>query len=132
MILVDTSVWVELLRGRAGRAHDHVSRLVAERPRGVATTEPIQMELWCGAGSAELTRVEALTSSLVLLAVDPTTDYADAAAIYRAARANGRPSRKVACLIASVALRRDVEVWHRDADFEAIAAVTSLRRFDLR
>lgn len=133
MILVDSSAWIERLRGSGTLAARSIGDLVRDRPTEVATTEPIQMELWCGVGSNELARVEALTSSLVLLSVEPALDHAEAAAIYRATRANGRAARKANdCLIASVALRHDAEVWHRDADFEAIAAVTELRTRDLR
>ena len=133
MILVDSSVWIDRLRGTRTRAFDALDTLVAERPMEVAITEQIQMELCAGAAPADVPAVEALTASLVLLGVDPPTDFHAAAAMFRATRANGRIARKLAdCLIASVALRHDAEVWHRDADFEAIAAVTALRTFDLR
>lgn len=91
------------------------------------------MELLCGSGSVELARVEALLDSLPVLSVQPSVDYAGAAAIFRATRANGRQARRVNdCLIAAVALRRGAVLWHKDADFEAIAAVTQLKTVDLR
>ena len=91
------------------------------------------MELLCGAGPVELDRVRNLIDSLNVLSIEPSADFADAAAIFRATRANGRQARKVNdCLIAAVALRHDAVLWHKDSDFEAIAAVTKLKTVDLR
>lgn len=130
MILVDTSVWIDRLRGTRGRAFAAVEELT---DGNAATTEPIVMELLCGAGPIELARVKVLLDSLTVLSVQPSTDYTDAAAIFRATRANGRQARKVNdCLIAAVALRHGAEFWHKDADFEAIAVVTQLKTVDLR
>lgn len=133
MILVDTSVWIDRLRGTRGRAFAAVEELVDVRRGNAAITEPIAMELLCGAGPVELARVKVLLDSLTVLSVQPSVDFADAAAIFRATRANGRQARKVnVCLIAAVALRHGAELWHKDADFEAIAAVTQLKTVDLR
>lgn len=91
------------------------------------------MELMCGSGSAELLRVQRLIDSLALLTTDPPRDFLEAAAIYRSSRSIGRPVRKITdCLIAAVALRHDAELWHKDADYEAIAAAVPLRAVDLR
>ena len=110
-----------------------VEQLIDTQPAEVAITEPITMELLAGAKPIDLSRVQTLVGSLPVLSIQPSVDFADAAAISRATRANGRQARKVNdCLIAAVALRNDAELWHKDADFEAIAAVTSLRTVDLR
>lgn len=132
MILVASSVWIDRLRGTRSLAYTRVGEVVAQRPSDVATTEPIQMELLCGS-VAELMNVQRLLSMLTVLSIDPPRDYFDAAAIYRSARAIGRPIRKMNdCLIAAVALRTGAELWHKDADFEAIAAVSALKSVDLR
>lgn len=45
-----------------------------------------------------------------------TTDYTDAAQLYRSARAGGMTVRKLAdCLVAAVALRHGAEIWHKVA-----------------
>jgi len=50
------------------------------------------------------------------------------AGLYRAARNRGLTVRSsVDCLIAACALRHDLDVLHRDRDFEAIAHVSPLR-----
>lgn len=133
MILVDTSVWIDRLRGVRTRAYARIGAAVAERPADVATTEPIQMELLCGSGPHEFMKVQRLLSTLTVLSIEPSRDFVDAAAIYRSTRAMGRPVRAANdCLIAAVALRHGVELWHKDSGFESIAAATSLRTTDLR
>jgi predicted nucleic acid-binding protein len=53
----------------------------------------------------------------------------EAAGLYRTARARGVTVRSsVDCLIAACALRHDLEVLHRDRDFDAIARVSPLRQ----
>jgi hypothetical protein len=123
VILVDTSVWIEVLRGSPGDAIRHLIRSEAD---ALATTGPIIMELLAGSNQPDLH--EQMLGALVQRPVDPNLDYPHAAAIYRAVRRSGRTVRALNdCLIAAVALRFDDEVAHRDADFEHIAQVTRLR-----
>lgn len=52
----------------------------------------------------------------------------DAVALYRRARHAGLTIRSsVDCLIAACAIRHDLEVLHRDRDFEALATISPLR-----
>jgi predicted nucleic acid-binding protein len=52
----------------------------------------------------------------------------EAANLYRAARRAGLTVRSsVDCLIAACAIRHDLEVLHRDRDFDALARVASLQ-----
>lgn len=133
MRLLDSSAWIEYLRGTGSPAAAVVERLL-DRPDEIALTEPVVMEILAGAtDEAGLRALENLTSALTTLPLDPRTDFHDAARIFRAARRKGRTVRRLNdCLIAAVALRHDVPVVHRDQDFEAIASVTTLRTESLR
>ena len=133
MILVDTSAWVEHLRGTGSDIGQRLDRLIDEGAE-LVTTEAVVMELLAGADTpARELALEQLTSGLPVLSIDPALDFRRAAQIYVSARLGreqygGRTVRSlVDCLIASVALRHDVSVLHRDADFEAITAVTGLK-----
>ena len=78
-------------------------------------------------------RVERILNSTANLVLDTNLDFAAAAAIFRAVRRSGHTVRsKVDCLIAAIAIRHDVPLLHRDADFERIAAVTGMRHQSLR
>jgi hypothetical protein len=58
----------------------------------------------------------------------PVSLFLAAADLYRVGREKGRTIRSSAdCLIAEVAIKNRVPVWHRDRDFDAIASFTSLQ-----
>lgn len=125
--LIDSSAWIEYLRDTGSAAANEVERLI-DTDADIATTEPIVMELLAGPTNPKaLSLVDALTAGLPLIRVDPYTDHHHAAAIYRAARSQGKTVRSlVDCLIAAVALRTDATLLHRDGDFDIIAEFTPL------
>jgi predicted nucleic acid-binding protein len=128
VFLIDTSAWVDHLRGADTAAARELRDLIRDHASELSTTEPIIMELLAGAPEDRaLRRLEDLTNRLVLLAVDPRVDYHDAAALFRATRRTGRTVRKlVDCLIAAVAIRSGAVLVHKDADFDSIAGATPL------
>ena len=131
MTLVDTSVWVEFLRGTPGPSTGFVrERLGAD----LATSEPVMMELLAGARPGEhAARLERLLLSQTWHRVDAGLDYRGAVDVFHATRAAGHHPRSLQdCLVAAIALRLDVPVAHRDADYAHIAAATRLRTIDLR
>ncbi|MGL5859352.1 MAG: type II toxin-antitoxin system VapC family toxin [Angustibacter sp.] len=131
MTLVDTSVWVEFLRGADGPATPFVrDRLGVD----IATSEPIMMELLAGAGAgAHAARLERLLLSQRWHRLEVGLDYRGAVDVFHATRATGHQPRSLQdCLIAAIALRSRVPVAHRDADYERIAAATGLHTVDLR
>ena len=55
--------------------------------------------------------------------------YLEASSLYRSARRSGLTIRSsVDCLIASCALRHDLEVLHHDRDYTSLARITPLRQ----
>lgn len=128
MILVDTSAWVEFLRGTDSPVCNAVDRLLDVE---LATCDAISMELLAGARDEH--QLKQLRGLLARATVLPTTpaDYELAAALYRSCRSRGETVRKlIDCLIASVAVRADIEVLHADADFEVLARHTVVRTHD--
>ena len=79
------------------------------------------------AGAYRLAKQSMLASPIVEspMAIDV---WLEAAQLYRTARAAGTTIRSAAdCLIATCALRHDLEVLHRDRDYEHLARVSPLR-----
>jgi predicted nucleic acid-binding protein len=128
VILVDTSAWIELLRGTGHPAHTTL-RHHLERRAALATTEPVVMELLAGARSApERARLRARLTALPLLSVQGLADFEAAADLYRACQGRGATVRKlIDCLIAAVAIREHSTVLHNDRDFDVLARHTPLR-----
>lgn len=132
MTLVDSSVWIDFLRRPGQPGNEPLRALI--RDHNVATTAPIAMELLMGpTDELAVRRIERVLGSLTTLDVDPEDDFRAAAAIHRAVRRSGRSVRsKLDCLIAAIAIRHEVPLLHKDADFEVIAAVAELRHQSLR
>lgn len=130
MILVDTSAWIEFLRGTDDPIVAQLSSLI-EAGAELTTTEPIVMELLAGATTARLEQtVGVLVDGLPVTPVDARLDYRAAAALYVFFRRNGHPIRSlVDCLIAAVAIRRGFTVLHKDRDFDFLAEISSLQTY---
>lgn len=123
MILVDTSAWVEFLRGTGSETHLRLRGLL-ERDDPLATTEVVVMEVLAGArDQAHLERLRrAVLGRCEMLVGHGLADYEEASAIYRRCRGQGSTVRRlVDCLIAAVAIRAGVPLLHADDDFERIA-----------
>jgi predicted nucleic acid-binding protein len=122
MILVDTSIWIELLNGNRGdmRKDDLVV---------FVTCGPIVQEILQGLrpGPESDAFRRAFSAVPVLSDPLPLKTFQAAADIYRQGRRKGITIRSsVDCLIAAIAIENEIPVWHRDRDFAAIARYTAL------
>jgi predicted nucleic acid-binding protein len=134
VILVDTSVWIEHLRRTQSAAHLAFRDLATADPASIATCEPIAMELLAGPTDPfTVRRIEDQLGTLEDVDVDASQDFRAAAALARAVRRTGHTVRSMTdCLIAAIALRHDVALWHCDEDYVRIADVAELKHRDLR
>lgn len=126
MILVDTSVWIEMLRRQ--RPLD-LERIVDFTQ--IVTCPPVVQEVLQGIHDERAFRI-AREAMLALPNVEspmPVEVWLEAAQLYRNARAAGVTVRSgTDCLIAACALRHDLEVLHRDRDYAQLARVVPLRQ----
>ncbi len=126
MILVDTSVWIEVFRARRPLDLEAIVDL-----DDVATCLPVVQEVLQGfrdEGAHRRAREAMLAFPIVESPLDAKV-FLEAVDLYRSARRVGRTVRSsIDCLIAACALRHDLEVLHRDRDFAAIAEVSALRQ----
>ncbi len=128
MTLVDSSAWIELLRDTGSPSCDRVHQLLAGEADETAICGPVRMEVLAGARDDShlvvLTDLLTRATSLPML----TTDYDDAAELYRRCRRQGETVRKmIDCLIAAVAIRAGIPILHNDSDFRALARHTELQ-----
>ena len=125
MILVDTSAWIEFLRDTGSPICQRVDDLLAAE---IATCDVVRMEVLAGARDEQhLQQLRRLLARASTLPTEPV-DYDAAAALYRTCRQRGHTVRKlIDCLIAAVAIRGNVPVLHRDADFDILAQNTPLQ-----
>jgi predicted nucleic acid-binding protein len=122
VILVDTSVWVALMRG--------ATRVDWEEMGEFAVCGPVIQEILQGLDDSPAAMEFRSGLSHVAILGDPVRldTFAEAARIYRIGRSRGYTIRSSAdCLIAAIALEAGVPVWHRDRDYDNIARFTALR-----
>ena len=132
MVLVDTSVWIEVFR--------KPSRVRLEQAvdfDDVVTCLPVIQEVLQGFDDerAFLLARDAMHALPVVESPIGGPVFDQAVDLYRAARRAGLTVRSgVDCLIAACALRHRLEVLHRDRDYEVLARVSSLqsRRLKIR
>jgi predicted nucleic acid-binding protein len=129
VVLVDTSVWIEVFRKPAGIALPSAFDL-----DDVVTCLPVVQEVLQGFQDEQAFPVarEAMLSLPVVESPLRREVFEEAVQLYRAVRRSGRTVRSgIDCLIAACALRHGLPVAHHDRDFEAIKAGSALetRRF---
>jgi predicted nucleic acid-binding protein len=129
VILVDTSVWINFLRGQMPQRPGEDELLL------FSTCGPIIQEVM--QGLTDTPRRASFRDSLLALPrfADPIPAdlYLEAAEIFRDGRRRGYTIRSsIDCLIAAIAIRHQVPVWHSDRDFDVIAKYTRLSIYQRR
>ncbi|UYM03678.1 type II toxin-antitoxin system VapC family toxin [Solicola gregarius] len=127
-MIVDTSVWIEYLRRGDSRAGERLAASIREGAR-IVVPETVLMELLSGPTDEHVaTQRRRMLEAFEVVAFAPLVDSVRAAGLQRACRRAGETVRNLGdCQIAAVALRLDVAVMHRDADFEVLARHAGLR-----
>lgn len=128
MIVVDTSVWIDVLNDTFSPQATICVELI-ETGQPIALTDVILTEILQGLRSdREATRVERHLRAFPILRLSELDDFVLAAGLYRAARRAGVTIRKTLdCLIAAPCVRTGVPLLHADADFDRLATCTPLR-----
>ena len=125
MYLVDTSVWIDFLRGKRA-AHVQALHALLEGDEAVGIAPIVLQEILQGADSQD--RFHKWRTYFVELACyiseDPAATHVAAADLYQRCRRAGKtPRSSNDCLIAEIAIEERLLLLHHDRDFDAIAAV---------
>ena len=126
MLLIDTSVWISVLRDRSGQVRQQLETLIANRQ--VQLTRFTQLELLQGSlNEQEWTLLSTYLETQDYIELTPSS-WQEAARIYYDLRRQGLTVRSpIVCCIAQVALENNLLLLHNDRDFETIAQVRSLQ-----
>lgn len=130
MIVVDTSVWVDVLNDNPTEAAARCIELI-ESGEPIALTDIVFTEILQGLrGDDEVRLVEEHLRAFPVLRLGGLEDFALAAELYRSARRAGVTIRKTLdCLIAAPCVRTGAPLLHADADFDRLATCTELRLY---
>jgi len=133
MILVDTSVWIDFLRGR-DTLHRRTLHNFIENDEDLCITGIILTEILQGIKD-DKTCEEIKEYLLEFPLYDPTgiNTYIEAANLYRKCAKKRKTVRKtIDCIIAAIAMENDLIVFHKDMDFDHIAECAGLKTFQIK
>jgi predicted nucleic acid-binding protein len=126
LILLDTSVWIEVFRGRNPLRLEKVVEFDQ-----IVTCLPVIQEVLQGFRDERAFRI-ARDAMLALPTIESPLGISvveEAVGLYRTARRQGLTLRSsVDCLIAACALRHGLTVLHRDRDYPQLAKVSALQQ----
>ena len=130
MIVVDTSIWIDVLNGVDSAGATRFAELLHDGAP-LALTDVVFTEILQGFGDEREARlVESHLTAFPVLRLESLADFTLAADLYRKTRRAGMTIRKTLdCLIAAPCVRDDVPLLHADEDFDRLAACTSLQVF---
>ena len=124
MILVDTSVWIEIFRTKGTLRIERVLEF-----EEIATCLPVIQEVLQGFREERAYRTarDAMTALPIVESPMEQSLFIEAAGLYRAARRQGLTIRSsLDCLIAACALRHDMPVFHKDRDYDLLSRISPL------
>jgi hypothetical protein len=130
VVLVDTSVWIEVFRKPSAISLDKLLDFDE-----VVTCLPVIQEVLQGFRDERAFQIarDAMHALPVVESPLGRPVYDEAINLYRTARRSGLSIRSgVDCLIAACALRRGLTVLHCDRDFDQLARVSSLESRRIR
>jgi predicted nucleic acid-binding protein len=125
VILIDTSVWIEVLRDKSGRIVNVFRERIGEEI--IAFSRFTQLELLQGAkNEQEWQQLDSYLSTQYYFETTEDT-WRDAARIYFELRKSGITiNSPIDCCIAQLAIEAQLLLLHRDKDFEKIARIGPL------
>ncbi len=126
MLLVDSTVWIDFLRGRVTSQADYLTEAL-ENEEDICVCGPILTEVLQGiVDETQFKKTKEFFSRLISL---PLTEqsFILSAEIYRKARSHGHIIRKtIDCMIAACAITHNVSLLHNDEDFNIIERYSKL------
>ena len=122
MVLVDTSVWVEFLRG-TGSKYNLVLHRFIEEEEDICISDIILTEILQGIRrDKDFERIKKYILDFPIYALKDARSFVEAAQIYRECRKKGLTIRRpLDCIIARVAIENNLVLCHNDRDFDTIA-----------
>ena len=127
-VLADTSVWIDFFNGKKSSECDILFKYL-ENDGPVLICPPIIQEILQGIrNDSEYQKVKTSILSLDVLSIEPIEAAIGTADLYRLLRKHGATiKRSMDCLIAYYAIYYNVNLLHKDKDFDIIAKNSSLK-----
>lgn len=128
MILVDTSVWIDFLKG-TNSPERHLLHKLIEEEEDISITDIILTEVLQGIKEdRDFKMVKDYLLEFPVYKAKGIETYLMAAEIYRNCRKKGKTVRKtVDCIIAAICIENNLILLHKDSDFDIIEKCVGLK-----
>jgi predicted nucleic acid-binding protein len=128
MILVDTSVWIDFIKGINSHQRRVLHWLIQE-DEDICLTEIVLTEVLQGVrDDKDFLTVKTCLLEFPIYSPKGVETYLNAAGLYRDCRRKGVTVRKtVDCIIASICIENGLGLLHKDRDYDLIADCTNLK-----
>jgi predicted nucleic acid-binding protein len=128
MILIDTSVWIDFLKGADSPQRFKLHELIENR-EDIAISEIILTEILQGiTEEKKFLTLKSYFLQFPFYRPRGVDTYIEAAQIYRACRKRGVTIRSsIDCIIAAICIENELVLLHKDNDYNMIARCTSLK-----
>lgn len=128
MILVDTSVWIDFLRGRNTTYRRTLHDLI-EQEEDICITGIILTEILQGVNDERAgNEIKQYLLDFPIYHPRSITTNIEAAQLYKQCAKKGKTVRKtVDCIIAAISIENGLVLFHNDRDFDSIAQCTDMK-----
>ncbi|MBC7190704.1 PIN domain nuclease [Candidatus Aerophobetes bacterium] len=132
MLIVDTSVWIDFLRGEKTKACETLRELINSEEE-IYITEIILTEILQGIKDDKLYNlIKEYLLYFPVLKPKGIETYIRASEIFRNCRKQGNTVRKtIDCIIASIAIENRATIIHKDHDYETIREFSELKTINM-
>ncbi len=128
MILVDTSVWIDFLRGNDSPERRKLHELI-ETEQEISIAGIILAETLQGITlSSQSSRTRDYLLEFTIYEPQGVATYIAAAQLYKECRQRGKTLRStIDCIIAAICLENDLTILHKDRDYDIIGEYSGLK-----
>jgi hypothetical protein len=128
MLLIDTSIWIEVFRDKSKVKAARLKKIIAERDYYLPIFTKMELLQGCK-DEIEWTKMSAYLAVQNYLEPDYDSIWENCARLYFELRRKGITIRSnIDCAIAILAMENNFILYHYDRDFEAIAQSTVLKQ----
>jgi predicted nucleic acid-binding protein len=133
MILVDTSIWIDFLRGENSLERRILHQLI-ENEEDISITGIILTEILQGIKEEKMNHsIRDYLLEFTISEPKSIVTYVNAARIYGECRKKGKTIRStVDCIIAAIALENNWAILHKDRDYDIIKECVVLKVLKVR
>ena len=132
MLLIDTSIWIEVLRDKSRVKATQLKKIIAGRDYYLPIFSKMELLQGCK-NEVEWAKMSSYLANQNYISPNYDSIWENSARLYFELRRKGITIRSnIDCAISIIAIENNLALYHYDRDFEAIAKYTVLKQQKLK